>query len=346
MAEENKKEDKILTNIKTALSNKDTKSLSKYLDYINHNENGYYYENDDSRIALNYDDIATQMKKAKTLSKQNKLYRTNYETQFKNFGKIAVMRGAIKMLGFEKKPADLLKNISDINYDDVYDVAFEDNDEILRSPGDLKGKSLAYVLDLCAKVSAAESIKEKDPEAYQRLVKDGEYTDDIKTDAMTKNKYNSMKNELREAFETGVVETRDLLEKNEPFTEPYTNKKLEMGDGKVAKALKTTASNATKKVGDILGIAEGNPDFFSKLVFFAIGGGKVLWKKYQAKKALERFNGYRKITVKSLKKKVDEAIKEARPLVKKANNARTEEAKHGADNGNGETRRSKQSTAA
>lgn len=347
MAEENKKEDKILSSIKTALSNKNTKLLAKYVSYIDHDEDGYYYENnDDERIPLEFEDIKSQIKKAKAYTRQDRYSNRNYETQFNNFGQIAVMRGTIKMLGLEKKPEELLKNINEINYDDVYDIAFEDNSEILKNPGDLKGKPLSYVMDLCAKAAAAESIKEKDEDAYQQLVKDGEYTDEIKTNAMTKNKYNSVKNELRESFEGGVAKARESLDKGESFTEPYTNKKLEMGDGKIKKALKTAAGNAATKVGDILGIAENNPDFFSKLVFLSIGGGKVLWKKYQQKKALERFNAYKKTTVKNLKKKVDEAIKKAKPLIKKANAGTTSNLEHGADNGNSETRKPRQDTAA
>ena len=169
-----------------------------------------------------------------------------------------------------------------------------------------------------------------DDETYNKLVKvtdeNKEYSKDIATDAATKNKCASIKSELENAFEEGVKETRQELNEGKDIVEPFTNRKLKMEDGKIAKALKGAAKNAAKKIGEILGISENAPDIFSKLIFAAIGGGNKLWKNIQKKRALARFNDYKKVTVKSLKKEVNDAIKEAKPLL---NN-------NGPENNNGE----------
>lgn len=219
----------------------------------------------------------------------------NYPSIFYDLGRVALMRSAPKVIGKADKPEDLAKAINGANYDDVYDIAFE-NDELIPQ-GKFNGRSPYEVMEACARRKAVETLhdaKKIDDEKYGQLVKgenkDKEYSKDIATDAATKNKYLSIKNELEKKFREGVVAARKDLDEGKNMEEPFTNRSLNLEDGAIKSALKGAAKNAAGKVGEILGITKGAPDIFSKLIFASIAGGNKLWKAFKAQKALKKFN--------------------------------------------------------
>lgn len=219
----------------------------------------------------------------------------NYPSIFYDLGRVALMRSAPKVIGKADKPEDLAKAINGANYDDVYDIAFE-NDELIPQ-GKFNGRSPYEVMEACARRKAVETLhdaKKIDDEKYGQLVKgekkDKEYSKDIASDAATKNKYLSIKNELEKKFREGVVAARKDLDEGKNMEEPFTNRSLNLEDGEIKKALKGAAKNAAGKIGDILGISQNSPDIFSKLIFASIAGGNKLWKAFKAKGALKKFN--------------------------------------------------------
>ena len=184
---EETKKDPVKTGIQKAIAGKDTKALSKYRDHIEKDDEGkYYYEDDNGEktyLATNY--VPDKKIKLMLIQIKDSSEHFNYEDVFYKLGKVAVLRGASSLIGLEQKPEALLSKISDTNYDDVYDIAFEDNKNI--KAGMFKGKSLNDVLKACARRKAVEDLKtaEKiDGTTYEKLVKAGEdeykeYSEDI-----------------------------------------------------------------------------------------------------------------------------------------------------------------------
>jgi hypothetical protein len=221
----------------------------------------------------------------------------DYSDTFEKIGEVAVLRNVPKLVGRAQKPEELSNEINGANYDDVYDLAFEKDPNIAK--GQFNGRTPYEVMEACARRQAVEELKKNnkiEEDKYKQLVttkEDGkkEYSKDIASDAATKNKYLSIKNNLEKKFREGVVAARKKLDAGENLKEPFTNKELNLEDGEIKKALKGAAKNAAGKVGDILGISKNSPDIFSKLIFASLAGGNKLWKAFKQNQEIRKFNG-------------------------------------------------------
>lgn len=241
----------------------------------------------------------------------------DYSDTFEKIGEVAVLRNVPKLVGRAQKPEELSSEINGANYDDVYDLAFEKDPNI--SKGQFNGRTPYEVMEACARRQAVEELKKNnkiEEDKYKQLVttkEDGkkEYSKDIASDAATKNKYQSIKNNLEKKFREGVVAARKKLDAGENLKEPFTNKELNLEDGEIKKALKGAAKNAAGKVGEILGISKNSPDIFSKLIFASIAGGNKLWKGFKQNQELRKFNGKNTVagTIAGSFKKIGQLIK-------------------------------------
>lgn len=248
-----------------------------------------------------------------------------YAHIFEKLGQSAALRAVIgwkDLIGKDTKPQDLINATNQQDFNDVYNLAFEDG-KLGIIKDEFKNRKPYDVMESCAARIAVESLKENgiiDDETYSKFVNDKKYKiDEIKSDQATRVKYEAVKQNLNNAFTDGVLEMQKKL-KEDPssIVDPFTNKKL-AEPGAVAKGVEMAAhliGKAGAKIGEIIGVTENSPDIYSKMIFAMIGGGKKLWKNLKKMNAMKRFGEYKKVTVKSLKQTVDEAIKEAEPLVK------------------------------
>lgn len=314
-----------------SIKNRDIAAFSEFADRIKYDKKKqiWFYDDPSGKGDIDLTN-ATKMSDAefRKLKVQAKEYHrtghNEYDRFFKNLGICAVLRSAnsIKETGKNPDHKKLMEDIKNIDFDDIYDLAFEDDKSIKK--GQYNDKTPDNVMKSIARRVAIETLKQNekiDSAKYDELVKaddDGfkEYSNDIASDAATKNKYMSLLNEYQDEFEKGVADTRKDIAEGRDVKEPYTNRTLKLEDGEFESALKNYASAAAKGIGNIVGISENNNDFFSKLVFMAIGGGKALWKRYQKQKALDRFKNYKQVRVSKLKKLINDAVKEATPLIK------------------------------
>lgn len=248
-----------------------------------------------------------------------------YTNIFEKLGQSAALRAVIgwkDLIGKDTKPQDLINATNQQDFNDVYNLAFEDG-KLGIIKDEFKNRKPYDVMESCAARIAIESLKENgkiDDTTYGRFVNDKKYKiDEIKSDQATRVKYEAVKQNLNNAFTNGVLEMQKKL-KEDPssIVDPFTNKKL-AEPGAVTKGVEMAASlvgKAGAKLGEIVGVTENSPDIYSKMIFAMIGGGKKLWKNLKKMNAMKRFGEYKKVTVKSLKQTVDKAIKEAEPLVK------------------------------
>lgn len=293
--------------------------------------------NNNDEISINTSDLklnSGELQKLKNYSKnldksdsQRILDERDVQEIFKNLGTVAVLRNSTGSV----KAKELLTKISEMNYDEVYKLAFENYNVF--SNDFFNGMTIEKAMQECAKCIAVERCKEKTriaKEAYDKFVKKEndkdvdnverrKYIDEAVKDKTIEPRYNSIKNSLELQFEKGVEEAYKKLNDGEEIIEPFTNKRLNK-DGEASAALKKIGEGA-KKLGDVFGLSENSPDFFSKLVFGVIAGGKAIFKKIKRKRALARFRN-NKASVKSFKKTTSEKIKNGKELLKKIKNTK------------------------
>ena len=232
-----------------------------------------------------------------------------YERIFYNLGQSAALRAVIgwkDLIGKDTKPQDLINATNQQDFNDVYNLAFEDG-RLGIIKDEFKNRKPYDVMESCAARIAIESLK-----ANNKI-------DEIKSDQTTRVKYEAVKQNLNNEFTNGVLEMQKKL-KEDPssIVDPFTKKKL-AEPTKVQQGVELAAKLVGKvgsKIGEIVGVTENSPDIYSKMIFAMVGGGKKLWKNLKKMNAMKRFSEYKKVTVKSLKETVDKAIKEAEPLVK------------------------------
>ena len=244
---------------------------------------------------------------------------------FNKLGQSAALRAVIgwkDLIGKDTKPQDLIDATNQQDFNDIYNLAFE-NKGLGVIKDEFKNRKPYDVMESIAARVAVETLKKNekiDDTTYGKFVNDGKYKiDEIKSDQATRVKYESVKQNFNNAFTAGVLDMqKQLKEDPEKIVDPFTKKKL-AEPGKVVKGVELAANLVGKvgsKIGEIVGVTENSPDIYSKMIFAMIGGGKKLWKNLKKMNAMKRFNEYKKVTVKSLKQTVDKAIKEAEPLVK------------------------------
>ena len=248
-----------------------------------------------------------------------------YERIFYNLGQSAALRAVIgwkDLIGKDTKPQDLINATNQQDFNDVYNLAFEDG-RLGIIKDEFKNRKPYDVMESCAARIAIESLKANnkiDDDTYNKFVNDKKYKiDEIKSDQTTRIKYEAVKQNLNNEFTNGVLEMQKKL-KEDPssIVDPFTKKKL-AEPTKVQQGVELAAKLVGKvgsKIGEIVGVTENSPDIYSKMIFAMVGGGKKLWKNLKKMNAMKRFSEYKKVTVKSLKETVDKAIKEAEPLVK------------------------------
>lgn len=248
-----------------------------------------------------------------------------YEKIFYDLGKSAALRAVVgwkDLIGKDTKPQDLINATNQQDFNDVYNLAFEDG-KLGIIKDEFKNRKPYDVMESCAARIAIESLKANnkiDDATYNKFVNDKKYKiDEIKSDQATRVKYQAVKQNLNNEFTKGVLEMQEDLKKDpSAIVDPFTKKKL-AEPGKVTKGVELAASlvgKAGAQIGKIIGVTEDAPDIYSKMIFAMIGGGKKLWKNLKKMNAMKRFGEYKKVTVKSLKDTVNKAIKEAEPLVK------------------------------
>lgn len=248
-----------------------------------------------------------------------------YEKIFYDLGKSAALRAVVgwkDLIGKDTKPQDLINATNQQDFNDVYNLAFEDG-KLGIIKDEFKNRKPYDVMESCAARIAIESLKANnkiDDATYNKFVNDKKYKiDEIKSSQETRVKYQAVKQNLNNEFTKGVLEMQKQLKENpNEIVDPFTKKKL-AEPGKVTKGVELAAHLVGKvgsKIGEIVGVTENSPDIYSKMIFAMIGGGKKLWKNLKKMNAMKRFGEYKKVTVKSLKETVDKAIKEAEPLVK------------------------------
>lgn len=244
---------------------------------------------------------------------------------FNKLGQSAALRAVIgwkDLIGKDTKPQDLIDATNQQDFNDIYNLAFE-NKGLGVIKDEFKNRKPYDVMESIAARVAVETLKKNekiDDTTYGKFVNDGKYKiDEIKSDQATRVKYESVKQNFNNAFTAGVLDMqKQLKEDPEKIVDPFTKKKL-AEPGAVTKGVELAAKLVGKvgsKIGEIVGVTENSPDIYSKMIFAMIGGGKKLWKNLKKMNAMKRFGEYKKVTVKSLKDTVDKAIKEAEPLVK------------------------------
>lgn len=244
---------------------------------------------------------------------------------FNKLGQSAALRAVIgwkDLIGKDTKPQDLIDATNQQDFNDIYNLAFE-NKGLGVIKDEFKNRKPYDVMESIAARVAVETLKKNeqiDDATYGKFVNDGKYKiDEIKSDQATRVKYESVKQNFNNAFTAGVLDMqKQLKEDPEKIVDPFTKKKL-AEPGKVTQGVELAAKLVGKvgsKIGEIVGVTENSPDIYSKMIFAMIGGGKKLWKNLKKMNAMKRFGEYKKVTVKSLKETVDKAIKEAEPLVK------------------------------
>lgn len=264
-------------------------------------------------------------KSAGKLGKNGPFSEGDFTDIFNKLGQSAALRAVIgwkDLIGKDTKPQDLINATNQQDFNDIYNLAFE-NKGLGVIKDEFKNRKPYDVMESIAARVAVESLKKNeqiDDATYGKFVNDGKYKiDEIKSDQATRVKYESVKQNFNNAFTSGVLDMqKQLKEDPEKIVDPFTKKKL-AEPGKVVKGVEMAASlvgKAGAKLGEIVGVTENSPDIYSKMIFAMIGGGKKLWKNLKKMNAMKRFGEYKKVTVKSLKQTVDKAIKEAEPLVK------------------------------
>lgn len=264
-------------------------------------------------------------KPAGKLGKNGPFSEGDFTDIFNKLGQSAALRAVIgwkDLIGKDTKPQDLINATNQQDFNDIYNLAFE-NKGLGVIKDEFKNRKPYDVMESIAARVAVESLKKNeqiDDATYGKFVNDGKYKiDEIKSDQATRVKYESVKQNFNNAFTSGVLDMqKQLKEDPEKIVDPFTKKKL-AEPGKVVKGVELAASlvgKAGAKLGEIVGVTENSPDIYSKMIFAMIGGGKKLWKNLKKMNAMKRFGEYKKVTVKSLKQTVDKAIKEAEPLVK------------------------------
>lgn len=264
-------------------------------------------------------------KSSSKLGKNGPFSEGDFIDIFNKLGQSAALRAVIgwkDLIGKDTKPQDLINATNQQDFNDIYNLAFE-NKGLGVIKDEFKNRKPYDVMESIAARVAVESLKKNeqiDDATYGKFVNDGKYKiDEIKSDQATRVKYESVKQNFNNAFTAGVLDMqKQLKEDPEKIVDPFTKKKL-AEPGKVVKGVELAASlvgKAGAKLGEIVGVTENSPDIYSKMIFAMIGGGKKLWKNLKKMNAMKRFSEYKKVTVKSLKQTVDKAIKEAEPLVK------------------------------
>lgn len=296
-----------------------------------------FHMNKNTKISINSSELGLEPEELQQLQKYSKkvvqsdgasiIDEGSAKEIFNKLGTVAVLRNSTGSV----KAKELLTKVSEMNYDDVYKLAFENYN--IFSNDFFNGMTIEQAMRECAKCIAVERCKKKTriaEEAYNNFVKKEndkdidnverrKYLDEAVKDKTVEPRYNSIKNSLEQQFEKGVEDAYEKLNKGEEIIEPFTNKRLNK-DGEASAALKKIGEGA-KKLGDVFGLSENSPDFFSKLVFGVIAGGKAIFKKIKRKRALARFRN-NKASVKSFKKTTSEKIKNGKELLKKIKNTK------------------------
>ena len=303
----------------------------------------HFYIEDDSGKEYAFDDkLNATINKAK---KNKKLFSSDrdFDDIFNKLGKCAALRSMNKLFGFigkDPKAQDVIKTLDDIDMDDIYNLAFQDKKGIEKD--DFAGKTPNEIIDACAKMNAVNSLKNDgkiDDGTFNTLVNADtdniikKYTDGIKSNSVTRNRFESFENKYIDEFQNGFDEYQKIIkegdkEKLKDLKEPFTNNKIPETEWKKLSGAIDVAGKAVaaigKGIGNILDITENSPDIYSKMIFALIGGGKKLLKNIQKQNVLKRFAAYKKITATGFRKTVNDSISAIKKngLIKKANEAK------------------------
>lgn len=247
---------------------------------------------------------------------------------FEELGESAALRGVLSwknLVGKEVKPQDLINATNQVDFNEVYNLAFE-NKGLGILQNEFANKSPYEVMENVAARVAVKSLHENekiDDETYNKFVVNDNgqekfRIDDIKNDQATREKYAAVKNNFNNYFEKGVFAMQERIKKGEGnIIDPITKQKLK-DPGVLTKGMELAGNAVSKvggKIGEIVGVTPNAPDIYSKMIFAAIGGGKKLWANLKNMAAKRRFTELKKTSVKDLKKKVSEAIEKAKPMV-------------------------------
>ena len=250
---------------------------------------------------------------------KNKNNVNDFSDTFDKLGKCAALRSINKLLGYigkDPKAKDMLNTLQGVDFNDIYNIAFEKVKDIKK--GDFDGMTPMQVMEVIARMSAANSLKENgkiDDTTYSELVKPAEekvterFSPDIATNGATRSKYESVYNKYNNSFTDGFEEYSTRIKEGkdlDKLVEPFTNKKMppETKLQKGAEMAGKAVSAVGKEIGKILDITENSPDIYSKMIFALIGGGKKLWKNIKKQNALKRFQNYKNDTTSAFKKMI------------------------------------------
>lgn len=302
------------------------------LDYLKRfkkdKQGNWVFQGDEKSYAVANDVIAKINELKKTNGGNKEFDEGSFREVFHKLGGSAALRGVLSwknLIGKSTKPQDLINATNQIDFNEVYNIAFE-NKNLGVIKDEFANKPPYEVMENIAARVAVKSLKENgkiDDQTYNKLVVNENGTekfriDDIKNDQATREKYAAVKNNFNNAFEEGVMEMQEKLKKNEGnIVDPITNQKIK-DPSMLAKGMELAGSIVGKvggKIGEIVGVTENSPDIYSKMIFAAIGGGKKLWANLKNMAATKRFREMSKVKVKDLKKKVSEAIEKAKPMV-------------------------------
>ena len=302
----------------------------------------FYIEDDDGKEYVFDDSLNSSINKAKK-NKKTSSFDRDFNDIFNNLGKCAALRSMNKLFGYigkDPKAQDVIKTLDDIDMDDIYNLAFQNTKNI--SKDIFAGKTPIEIIDTCAKMNAVNSLKNDnkiDEGTFNTLVKgdtdnvNEKYTDGIKSNSVTRNRFESFENKYTDEFQNGFDEYQKIIkegdkEKLKELKEPFTNNKIPDTEWKKLSSAVNVAGKAAaaigKGIGNILDITENSPDIYSKMIFALIGGGKKLLKNIQKQNVLRRFAEYKKITATGFRKTVNNSLEVIKKngLIKKANEAK------------------------
>ena len=200
--------------------------------------------------------------------KESSSHDYDFNSIFNKLGKCAALRSMNKLFGYigkDPKAQDIIKTLNDIDMDDIYNLAFQDVKNI--SKDTFAGKTPNQIIDICARMNAINSLKNDskiDEGTYNALVKsdtdniNDKYTDGIKINSVTRNKFEAFENKYTDEFQNGFNEYQNIIkegdkEKLKELKEPFTNKQIPDTEWKKLSGAINVVGKATAAIGKGIG---------------------------------------------------------------------------------------------